>query len=77
MERHREMLSDGCKVMFGTDKPAAATESSVFGERAARASKPIDSEVQARLRTAWRATVASREILRSLRSFRAPRMLSL
>jgi hypothetical protein len=50
MERHREMLSDGCKAMFGTDKPAAATESSVFGERAARASKPIDSEVQARLR---------------------------
>ena len=29
MQRQREYLSDGCKAVFETDAPAAATESSV------------------------------------------------
>ena len=42
MERQRDSLSNGCKAVFETDTPAAATGSSVKNTSAARPSKPID-----------------------------------
>ncbi|MGH9696377.1 MAG: hypothetical protein ACRD5Z_19670 [Bryobacteraceae bacterium] len=42
MERQRDSLSNGCRAMFETETPAAATGSSVRNTSAARPSKPID-----------------------------------
>ncbi|MGD0850978.1 hypothetical protein [Bradyrhizobium sp.] len=41
MERQRNSLSDRCKAVFETDRPAAATQSSVDVSPAAKPSKPI------------------------------------
>ena len=42
MERQRESLSEGCKAVFETDRPAAANETSVDEAPATKPSKPIN-----------------------------------
>ena len=41
MERQRESLSEGCRAVFETDTPAAASESAVDEPPAAKPSRPM------------------------------------
>jgi len=41
MERQRESLSDRCKAVFESDRPAAAPQASVNDKPAAKLAKPI------------------------------------
>jgi hypothetical protein len=42
MKRQRDLLSNGCKAMFETDRPVAATAPPVSGKRAGKPAKPVD-----------------------------------